>query len=252
MSSNRRHRRPPRLPPPSFLTRVNEFLTRKNKLPLWAMAGSLAVAALVFAWSFLNSYPEQRAHFDQASVRFHEALAAGDHALHVMDQLAAAFAAARAAAHNYQQTFGGKSVGDTLDRVALEQGANLSKTAQSRFGVAAAAVTSAQLPDAALNSATTAMRADLETQQKKMEHFSALYMVALGSDTPAISAAIKQVRADNDESDAVNEALVARLQHFFGEANRFHAQTGIEVKQATQEIQLFYLREASPASRSFI
>jgi hypothetical protein len=246
----RRRSAPPKVPPggktapPSFLTRVNQFLERTQKLPLWVLAGTLAAASVPFAWSFFNSYPEQRAYFEQQSVRFDRALAAGDDVLHIMDQLTTALASARAVVRNYQETFGGKSVGDALDRPSLEQGAALSHTAQSRFAVAAAAIASADFPDAALNAATTAMRGDIQAQQKKMKNFNALYAAALRPDPPAISAAIKQIRTDNDDTDAVKEALLDRWQHFSQEADRFHAEAEIEVERASRQIWLFYLHEA--------
>jgi predicted negative regulator of RcsB-dependent stress response len=251
MNSQRRRRAsaPNRLrpaaktPPPSFLARINDFLARTHNIPLWVLAGSLAAASIPFSWSFFNSYPEQRAYFDQESVRFHQALAAGDDVLHILDQLKAAFVSGQAVGLNYKQTFGGKSVGDALDHSQLEQGEALSHTAQSRFAVAAA-VASADFPDASLNAAATAMRGDMQAQQKKMENFAALYAAALRSDQPAISAAIKQLRADDDQSEAINEALLQRWGHFSREADRFHAETAIEVDKARTQIWLFYIHQA--------
>ena len=252
MKPQRRRRRsasdrcggPAKTASPSFLTHVNDFLARTQKLPFWVLAGILAAASIRFAWSFFNSYPEQGAYFDQQSVRFHSALAAGNDVLHIMDELEAAFASAKDVDVNYTETFGGKWVGQPLDRRLLEQGERLSHTAQSRFGVLAAAIASADFPDASLNAATGAMRGDIQTQELTMGHFVALYNAALGSDAPAISSAVKQIRADKDQIAAVKEALFDRMEHFMREGNRFHAETEIEIEEATRQIRLFYLHKA--------
>ena len=207
------------------------------------MAGTLFLASIPFAWSFFGNYAEQRAYFDEESVKFHHAQAAGDDVLHTHDVLQTAFASVRAVVANYQQIFSGKSVGDTLDRALLEEGQALIRTAEDRIGVAEAAIASAAFTDAALNAATAAMRADMQAQEKKMKIFVALYSAALRSDAAAISAAVKQVRADNDQTNAVKEALFDRWDHFSRAATRFHEETEIEVQKATRQIQWFYIHK---------
>jgi hypothetical protein len=216
MSSRRRNRRPSapiklrpgtKPSPPSFLARLNGFLAGTQKLPLWTLAGSLALACIPFAWSFFGNYAEQRAYCDQQSVNFHRAQAAGDDVLHTIDLLEAAFASARAVVANYEAVFPGKSVGDARDRPLLEGGEALIRTAQDSISVAEAALASAEFPDASLNAATTAMRRDLEAQQQKMEIFATLYAAALRSDAPAISAAVSDPARSRASRSASSRAV---------------------------------------------
>ena len=61
---------------------------------------------------------------------------------------------------------------------------------------------------------------------------------------------MNQVRADNDQTNAVNEALFDRWDHFSREATRFHEETEIEVQKATRQIPWFYIHKTLSTRRS--
>jgi hypothetical protein len=240
MKRNRPSRSPPKPPTLRRLeTQINAFIEKRWKLPLWILASSLFVYCVSFAATFFYNAPEHVANFDQKSLAFHGDVAANEKLLHITDVLNSAFASVRSVLYNYKAIFQGKNVGDPLDRLRLEQGQDLIRTAQNRISVAEAALSTASFPDAALNNATKALLPDLQNQRNRVDIMSRLYAAALQSDNPSISAAIADLRKDNEQADAIGEAVINRLDNFFQERDRFYEQNKIDISKSTSQYLLF-------------
>jgi hypothetical protein len=228
----------------SALERINDLIESLQKQPLWGYAGWLFLLCVPFAAIFFYNAPDWRANFDQQGVVFHRAEAAGNDLNHITHVVGVALVSPRSAVINYDAIFPGKNVGDPLDQQKLVQGQNLIRTSLSQIDVAKAALSTADFPDATLNTYSKSLVQDLQNQQTRMENMGRLYAAALKSDGPSISAALVDVRTDNGHADAVGEAALDDLAHFRQEGDRFYEQTEIDVRKFTEKIILFYLYEA--------
>jgi len=238
--------RPPLKPLPkpegrSFLARVNNFLESRQKQPLWGFAGWFFLLCAPFAAVFFYNAPDWRANFDQQGVIFDRAKAAGDDFLHIEDLILAAATSARSAVANYKTTLEGKNVGGPLDQQKLVQGTDLIRVALNQIGVAKAALSNVDFPDATLNTYSKALVSDFQNQQTKFEIMRRLYVAVLQSDAPSNSAARTDLQKDTDGADAVNEAILGNVGHFIQEGDRFQEQTQIDVARFTKKRFWFYV-----------